>query len=93
MLTKSKITEMVGGRFFRVTFVKKDGSIRRMVCRIGVAKYVKGTGHEAPDNIVTVYDMQAKGYRAFDVNRVHNIRQGDKVLYGDMASPLAELGV
>ena len=57
------------GKIFSVTFVKKDGSIRFMVCRSGVKKYRK-TGVDLvkrvfnPD-LITVFDMQAKEYRSF----------------------------
>ena len=32
------------GKIFSAVFTKKDGEKRRMVCRQGVAKYVKGVG-------------------------------------------------
>jgi hypothetical protein len=59
------------GKIFTVKFEKADGSMRTMNCRIGVGKYVKGTGkpHNNPETI-TVYDLQAKDYRSFNINRV-----------------------
>jgi len=93
-MTKQELQQMVGGRFFHVTFVKKDGTVRQMNGRLGVTKYIKGgtgTTINRPDNIVTVYDMQAKGYRAFDLDRVYSVWQGDRVMFGDKASSLAEL--
>ena len=38
------IDEQTQGRIFGVTFEKKDGSLRQMVCRKGVRVGVKGTG-------------------------------------------------
>ena len=32
------------GMIFAISFAKNDGSIRNMVCRTGVSRYVKGTG-------------------------------------------------
>jgi len=54
--------------FVTVTFLKADGSIRRMNCRMGVKKHLKG-GESTLDagKYVTVYDMGKAAYRA--VNR------------------------
>lgn len=58
----------------KVTFVKKDKSIRTMVCTLrpdlvpetggGVA-----TAKSNPDNVV-VYDLENKGWRCFNITRV-----------------------
>jgi hypothetical protein len=94
-MTKDELYNMVGGRFFHVTFLKKDGTIRNMNARLGVKKYLKHTvnhdTYNAHPTVVTVYDMKAKGYRAFDLDRVYNVRQGDKVKFGHRASSLAGL--
>ena len=91
-MDKKSLTDMVGGRFFHVTFVKKDGSVRNMGCRLGVKKYIKGTGTTSNNpSLVTVYDMKVKGYRAFDLNRVYSVKQGSKIMFGDQASSLAPL--
>lgn len=68
----------IGGRFMRVDFVKKStGEIRKMICRRGVTAHAKGTGRATSDpNIVTVWDTQAEGYRAFDKRNVIKIRSG-----------------
>lgn len=54
--------------FVTVTFLKKDGSIRKMNCRMGVTKHLKG-GESTLDaaKYVTVFDMTKGEYRA--VNR------------------------
>lgn len=54
--------------FVTVTFQKADGTIRKMNCRMGVTKHLKG-GKSTLDasKYVTVYDMQKAAYRA--VNR------------------------
>lgn len=53
------------GKIVTVTFTKKDGSIRVMNCRLGVTKYLKGGSSTLdPSKFITVYDLQAKGYRA-----------------------------
>lgn len=54
--------------FVTVTFVKADGTVRKMNCRMGVTKHLKG-GKSTLDaaKYVTVYDMTKAAYRA--VNR------------------------
>lgn len=53
--------------FVTVTFLKKDGSIRKMNCRMGVTKHLKG-GKSTLDagQYVTVYDMTKAAYRAIN---------------------------
>ena len=74
------IIDAANGKFFSVRFMKKDGTVRDMVCRTGVKKHLKGGSDTlaGKDNIVKVYDVQAKGYRCFDVSRVIAIRAQKK---------------
>jgi hypothetical protein len=68
---------MVANKIFSVVFTKKDGSEREMVCRLGVKKHLKG-GEKKYDtdalNYLTVYDMQAEGYRTINVNTLKRIK-------------------
>ena len=64
------------GRFFSVTFEKKDGSLRKMVCRTGVKKRLKGgtlKHNPAEFGHAIVYDVQKKGYRTINMNTVKDI--------------------
>lgn len=63
------------GRFFTVEFVKKDGSLRTMNCRVGVTRFLKGGDSTVADrkDLYTVYDMVAKGYRNINLNTVRHI--------------------
>ena len=48
------------GQIFKAVFRKKNGKFRRMVCRLGVTKYVKGVGMAySPEahNLIPVFDM------------------------------------
>ena len=64
-----KMIKSTKGRWFSCTFIKKDGSIRNMNCRIGVHKGIKGVGHKFnKPNLVTVFDAQAKEYRMINVD-------------------------
>jgi hypothetical protein len=65
------IKDTVGSKIFSVTFTKKDGSERKMVCRLGVTKHLQGgeLGYDAEaKNYLIVYDMKAEGYRTINVN-------------------------
>ena len=66
-------------RNMEVTFTKKDGSERVMVCTLAddlipEEKMPKGTGKTAkPDHIVSVFDLEKEDWRSFDFNSVTNI--------------------
>lgn len=71
------LKELVGSKIFSVVFIKKDGSEREMVCRLGVTKHLKG-GDKKYDtdalNYLTVFDMQSEGYRTINVNTLKKIK-------------------
>lgn len=71
------------GKFMTVTFVKKDGTLRSMLCRTGVRKFVKGTDkrQKTNDNIQVVYDMHKKAYRSFNTDRVVSIKFNGETQY------------
>lgn len=71
------LIETVGsrGRVFTVEFVKQNGEKRKMNARLGVTKYLKGTGTRItanPNNIV-VFDMQIQEYRTIPCDAVFKI--------------------
>ena len=70
-----------GGRIFAATFIKKDGSTRHMVARIGVTKNQKGgnNGASAKNNLVTVYDMAKGGYRMINLKTLLTLKAGGEV--------------
>lgn len=62
---------------FGVTFIKKDGTTRRMIARRGVRKFVKGTGRvykERPDNTLRLVWEPRKGYRFINLATVSEFR-------------------
>ena len=64
-----KMIKSTKGKWFSCTFIKKDGSMRVMNGRIGCHKGVKGTSNRKPkENLVTVFDAQAKEYRMVNVD-------------------------
>jgi hypothetical protein len=57
------------GKFFSVKFVKKDGSIRQMNCRLGVVKHLRGGERTLPRDYIVAFDVNADekgGYRAIN---------------------------
>lgn len=77
------------GSIFDVSFVKKDGTLRRMNARLGVKKYLKG-GELKYDpvskGLITVYDVQCglqrkseedpACYRMINKNTMKSLRVG-----------------
>lgn len=69
------------GRLFRVVFTRRsDGQKRVMICRTGVKKGVKGTGKPADPKhrLISVYDMQAEGFRSIPQEGIEEITFGGK---------------
>jgi hypothetical protein len=65
MIAKIRSTN---GSIFSVLYekVRSNGEIRKVNCRLGVQKFLKGTGKSASPEaqIVVVYDLQKAGYRS-----------------------------
>ena len=61
---------------FSVVFLKKDGTIRKMNCRFGVKKYLKG-GSLSFDPIkrglLVVFDVNKKAYRMINLKTITNV--------------------
>lgn len=65
------------GQIFGVQFVKKDGSIRDMVARLGVKKGVTGEGmkyNPADFNLITAFDMHIKKHRHISVDTLTQLK-------------------
>ena len=72
MTIKEKIQSM-GGKFFSVEFIKKDGKTRVMLCRVGVTKYLKGGKRTVGNDVQVVFDMHKMQYRSFRYDSVVKI--------------------
>lgn len=71
----SRLKELIGGgKIASVTFIKRsDGSERKMLCRTGVHKGVKGVGaaYDADSkNLLTVFDMEKEAFRTIPAENV-----------------------
>ncbi len=74
--------EKTNGKLFAVIFTKKDGTKRKMVARLGVKKNLKGgfnslEGKSKPYK--TVYDVQAKGYRAVNLKTTEEVHVNGEI--------------
>ena len=76
---KSKyIQEKVQGKIFSVSFIKKDGTERTMVCRLGVQKHLTGGKNvNDPSQHLTVFDMHKKAYRNVALGTIYQLRCKD----------------
>ena len=75
------VVQSTRGRFFGVTFVKADGTLRNMTCRTGVSKHTSGGGlkyNPTERGNVIVWDTSVKGYRTIKLDRLVSLRFGGK---------------
>ncbi len=68
------------GKVFSVQFIKRStGELRKMRCRTGVKKHLKG-GTKAYStkvhDLLTVFDMDKKGYRSIPVDAIQRLCVG-----------------
>lgn len=73
------------GRIFSVTFVKKDGSIRKMTARLGVKKDLKGVGLKfdpTERSLVVVFDMHKRAYRMINLQTIITFKHESKRAQG-----------
>tara|TARA_R100001463_G_scaffold72250_1_gene126147 strand:+ start:972 stop:1205 length:234 start_codon:yes stop_codon:yes gene_type:complete len=74
MTTKEKIQSM-GGKFFSVEFIKRNGETRVMLCKVGVTKYLKGGKRTVGNDVQVVFDMHKMQYRSFRYDSVIRINK------------------
>jgi hypothetical protein len=77
-----ELKELVGGNnIFTVDFIKKDGSLRTMNCRLGVRKHLKGGElkyNPTERNLLPVFDMVKQGYRMINVSTIKEVRYNNQ---------------
>lgn len=69
------------GKFFTVTFIKKDGSERVMNARLGVKAYLKGgylPYNPEEKGLIPVFDIPKKEYRIVNLSTITHLKIGDK---------------
>jgi hypothetical protein len=74
-----KLIQSTSGKIFTVSFIKKDGTLRKMNCRLGVTKHLKG-GELAFDpkeyDLVPVFDVQKNAYRMINTDTLVEVTVG-----------------
>lgn len=79
-ITAKQALEMIKeskGKIFSVTFVKKDGTVRDMVCRREVLCHLKGgtLGYNPEDfNLIGVFDMKVQDYRSINLSTLQKLK-------------------
>lgn len=71
------IMRQQGGKIFTVHFIKKNGELRKMNCRLGVKKGLKGGENKAAkkySNLRPVYDVQKDAYRMINLATLVKLR-------------------
>jgi len=79
--TLSNLNKLVSdGKIFHIEFIKRTtGELRKMRCRLGVTKHLKGgTKKYNPKTkqLLTVFDMEARGYRSIPVEGICSLTVG-----------------
>jgi len=62
---------------FSVTFIKKDGTLRKMVCRLNVKKGVNGKGMNydpIEKGLLPVYDLDKRGFRMINMKTITSLK-------------------
>lgn len=79
--TVQLIREKTKGRFFVVEFIKRtDGTLRKMVCRLGVRKHLRGGTLRYDPNtkgLIVVWDSQKQDYRQINLLEIQSFRIGN----------------
>ena len=71
------VKTLLGDKFFSVKFVKKNGDLRTMKCRLGVKKHLNGgqLKHNPNElNHMIVFDMVKKGYRTINFDTIKQLK-------------------
>jgi hypothetical protein len=80
-LSKHQLRKFLGGTIFSAEFIKKNGEVRKIHCRLGVKAYTNGKGlsyNQANYNYLTVYDLQKKAYRTLNVDTLLKVNARNK---------------
>lgn len=71
----ASIINSSNGKIISCSFVKKDGTTRNLVGRLGVTKGLKGgTKTVNPEQYITIYDMSKQAYRSINRNTILSVK-------------------
>lgn len=73
MQNKTEILDLLHNNVCSVVFEKTNGDVRTMQATL-VKDYInyesKGSGRSDPEDVVTVWDVQADGFRRFKISKL-----------------------
>jgi hypothetical protein len=73
-----ELRKLLSNDIVTVTFTKKDGSLREMLCTT-ISSYLPGGESESPstsvpsDTVVTVWDLENQGWRSFKFDSIKSV--------------------
>lgn len=77
-----KLANMIvatNGKFFKVQFIKRDGSVRDMTARTGVRRHLRGGGMSfdpSDKDMIVVFDSVKRDYRMVNLKTMQSFRCG-----------------
>lgn len=83
MNTINEIKTLAGGTIFTAINVKKNGEIRKYICRMGVKKYLSGGElpyDPAEKDLLPIFDMRKKEYRMINLKTLRYLKIRGRVL-------------
>jgi hypothetical protein len=92
-MNKQQIEEIISshkGRFFALTYVKADGSVRTAVAK-GVPVVKKDERLSDNEDVIGYFDVTVNGYRRFRLDRLVTIQGNDKYCLELLAVSLGRL--
>ena len=82
-MNTQEIKKLVGNKIFSATFIKKNGEKRKILCKLGVKKHLKG-GEKKYDaeslNLLTVWSFDKKAYRTINLSTLTQIKANGEVI-------------
>ena len=79
-LLSKKILDIINkseGKIFSAIFLKKDGTVRHMKCRLNVSKGVNGKGmsyNPIEKGLLPVYDMDKNAFRMINMKTIMSLK-------------------
>ena len=74
------LIKSTNGKIFSVTFLKKDNTLREMVCRLGVTKHLQG-GEDNKAHLpqyINVFEMASEKYKTVTLDTVKSVKVDGK---------------
>lgn len=73
-----RLIDSTKGKFFTVDYTKKDGTLRTMTCRLGVASNLKGGTNtiDMKAHLKVIYEATKRQYRTINLSTIFRVRVG-----------------